>query len=369
MTFSGVHWVIVTGLWWGCAGGAGQRSPVTGNGNEPAAAVDALGEPDPRRLPEKATFNDLVSLANQLDQDDRGESGAGCLLRGPSSSAASWRLEGDVVPAVRPLPQPTEDLDRVLAADAGPVLVLSRWAELGQRPYAMAVALMTDLPLRSADGLSVLVLTNRGLYWRGTEEGELWQGPGGAPWWPPPPELNQRLADQRAVVVATEGGVSLRRLGRVLAALPARLPVSLAVGLAQDMTVPPRPDPPPDRGTGLCPGGLPSLPAEEPVGELAPAALMEVLRPAGETLRDCLVRSPGLHAPRGRVEVALRIDESGKVADACLVTDELGGTPWRSCVLQVLRPLQFPRPLPVGTVDVILPLRLEPRFPRALCEP
>ena len=70
----------------------------------------------------------------------------------------------------------------------------------------------------------------------------------------------------------------------------------------------------------------------------------------------------------GRVEVAMRIGDEGRVTEACLVSDEVGGSQLRDCLIRAARATVFPRPRPAGSVDVSLPLRLQPSYQRALCD-
>ena len=70
----------------------------------------------------------------------------------------------------------------------------------------------------------------------------------------------------------------------------------------------------------------------------------------------------------GLVELTLRVGPDGAVSDACLLSDELGGTTLRDCLIRAAQATRFPRPMPAGSVDLALPLRLRPSYQRTLCE-
>ena len=58
--------------------------------------------------------------------------------------------------------------------------------------------------------------------------------------------------------------------------------------------------------------------------------------------------------------VLFRVGPDGRVAQACIGSDELGDAGVRRCVLDAIRATAFPRPDPSGTVDAALPVVLRP---------
>lgn len=336
---------------------------------EPAADAAPEDPPPggPRALGAPMTFATLVTAANVLDE--RGEVGseADCMLRRPERAEWPWILEAEIAAAVRPLPEPPDDLDARLIDSTSPVLAITRWGQIGSRSYGVAVAAFTNAPPTLDQPATVVIATNRGAYVRLTDRlvsaGRT-----------RPVDLSAlsgeiaNVADEgQMIYVTAEAVVPLERLRSLLAVLPEGSPVALAVALGDEIRVPDPPEPPPDRGTGLCPDGLPEL-AEAEQGELETTLIVGALGPLRAAVQDCMAQAAGTRAAGGLVELTMRIGPEGRVTDACLISDEVGGTELRTCLIRAAQATPFPAPRPTGSVDVRLPLRLQPSYQRALCD-
>jgi len=323
----------------------------------------------PRALLSMASFSKLVEIARRLDESDDTESGARCILRPRTSAGAGYRLEAEIAVAVRPLPDAPEDLDARLRASGEPIRPLTRWGLAGAALDGMLVASFTALPPVRGRAPIVLALTNEGHYLR-RDSG------GGAPAGPVSVDAVRAFLDGLApetvvVFVTAEAGVPVRALERVLATIPPRLPVALAVALPADTTLPPGIGPaerPLGGGTeGLCPDGLPPGPGGRIEGELDPALIRQALAPLDEAGRECVAGSGAAVASGSVLDLAFRIAEDGTVAEACVTNDGPGSVALRRCLLEALRALSFPRPIPGGTVDVEAPLVVQHEIELPLC--
>lgn len=321
-------------------------------------------EEDARALGADATFVDLARAARRLDDRRDQESDRGCLL------ARGWRLEADLAVAVRPLPAPPEDLDARLAADAGPVTVLSRWGAYGDGDpsHVSLTAATTTLPPRR-EPARVWFVTDRGVYVRSTE-GAAGVGPGSVE------DAADALGAPDAVgalFVTAESGVSLARLADVLRAIPDALSgrVGLAVALAEGTRLPEPPATAPPTEDASCPGGLPPLAEDAPIGRLRPEAIVGSLGPLRQAAATCVGAAEGEGAGGGRVALAIRIGPGGLVQEACAVEDATNDPSLRACLARAARTTAFPAPDPPGAVDVQLPLVLAPlpsQRQRPLCD-
>ncbi|MAC26221.1 MAG: hypothetical protein CMH59_07055, partial [Myxococcales bacterium] len=172
------------------------------------------------------------------------------------------------------------------------------------------------------------------------------------------------------LVVSADAGTPLARLRRLLAALPeaASRDVVLAVPLPEDVRLPDAPSPA-DADDLLC--GEEGLPASSgPLGELAPAQLLETLRPFHQEASACFAQASAEAAEGGRLVLHFRVGPDGAVQAACAREDDLGDPALRRCVVSRLSALRFPAPDPPGHVDAALPLVFRPdrsAAPRALC--
>ena len=362
---------LMLSLVMGCSGT--ERPPVeTPAIEESAPSVDAAPEEPPpsgpRAISQPATFGDLVQAASVLDERGEGGSSSECLLSRPSRRGWPWMLDADVASSVRPIPAAPDDLDARLVRTGQPVLVVSRWGQIGVRSYDIALASITSAPPLPGQPSAVLLLTGRGYYLRSTDRrisaGRISPRP-----IPARGSRIEEIEEGSLVFVTAEAGVLLDDLRRLLAALPDNTPVSLCVALEADIRIPDPPEPPVERDTGMCPDGLPPPSEELPAGGLDRTLLVGALGPLRDRARLCLESAAGTRAAGGRVEVMMRIGAEGRVVDACLRTDELGGTEMRHCLIEAARATRFPVPRPAGHVDVSLPLRLMPSYQQAICAP
>ncbi len=323
--------------------------------------------PDPedaRALGPDATFAQLAEAARLLDQRRDQDSTAGCLLR------RGWRLEADLAVAVRPLAVPEADLDARLEADAGPVVVLSRWGAYGQLDAGRVAlsAVTTTLPPR-VEPATVWFVTDRGVWVRNS--GADAARPGPMPWADATAALP---TDVGALFVTAEAGVPLATLAEALSSLPDALSgrVGLAVTLAAGTRLPGAPAAADAADTeGLCPNGLPPLGEGMSEGSLRPDRIVSSLGPLRQGAEICVGATDGPGAAGGRVGLAMRIGPDGQLIEAC-VTEEAAPDPTlRACLLRAARATMFPEPDPPGAVDVALPLVLAPldsQRQRPLCD-
>jgi hypothetical protein len=310
-----------------------------------AAAQPTAARAAVRELDLDASYADLVRLAAQLDGQPAQETG--CLL---VRAAHRLQLSGEVTSALRPLPQPSDDLETALER-AVSVNLLSLYGRHGDVPGAPTfAAFSTAPPTRTA---AALIATDHGYYLRGTSAGA--------------PVLNRQplaavlaaLGTQASATlfVAAEAHVPVGELVQTLDALAARAqPAVLAVNLAPNTALP---EPRPARSDALCPGGLADTDA--PQGELEMAALQAGLISLRERAADCLGQAGAAGAAGGKLELALRIGATGTIEAACVTSDETGDAHLRACLLDLTRKLTFPAPSPRGSVDVQLPLALRAR--------
>jgi hypothetical protein len=375
---------LAVGLVCSACGGTAPKTQPTSRGSDPSGAETTTGgrtgessadsgktEVSPRSLTATARYGDLVASARRLD--DRGQTGsdAGCLLRGTGQTGVPWRLEADVAVAVRPLPDAPTQLPQRLRDAPGPARVLSRWGQYGRAEPDLALVAFTAAPPPQGNKQAVVVfVTQEGLHLRRSNEAvaDAHAGPF------PPSELATHLKALRTseldlLAVTASASTSLSRLRHVLMEIPTDgAPVTLAVPLAKQTRLPERgsqkengsPDPKTE-SAGLCEDGLPAPPDDAPDGELEPQAISDSLRPLREGGRRCLAHANASGAGGGLLRIQLRIAADGTVDTACITSDGIGDSNVRTCVLDVVRDLQFPKPRPEGVVDVELPLRLTPR--------
>lgn len=321
---------------------------------------------DVRSLAPDATFGELLDAARTLDDRRDQESSAGCLLR------PAWRLEADLAVAVRPLPASPDDLDDALEAEPGPVNVLTRWGAFGSGDPAHPSfsAVTSTLPPRREPAL-VWVVTERGVYARSSREAARDVEP------VPVAQLAATIPDPEsigALFVTAESGTPISRVADVLALVPPALAgrVALAVPLAPGTRLPTPPrEAELDARAGLCPNGLPELPADAPSGDLRPDAIVQSLGPLRQGAETCVSSTQGPGALGGRVVLALRIGPDGRVSDACAVEDATNDAVLRECLLRAARATAFPAPEPPGYIDAQLPLTLAPlasQRQRPLCD-
>jgi hypothetical protein len=350
----------------GCSGSDRRVSEPIQTEPEVDAAPSEPPPTGPRVIELPGTYGGLMSAASVLEDRGEGASPQECMLRSPEHRGWPWILEAEISASVRPVPPPPGDLDARLVDSAQPVLVITRWGQIGSRSFDVALAAITSAAPLPDQGSAVLLLTDRGVYLRRTDQ-RVSMGRT-AP--RPLPERGasiEGLEEGTMIYVTAEADVPLTQLRRLLAALPEGASVVFAVALGQEIRVPDPPPLPEDRETGLCPEGLPD-PSEGTVrGELEAPLVIGALGPLRTRARECLETAVATRSPGGRVELMIRIAPDGQVSDACLGSDELGGTELRNCLIEAALATRFPVPRPQGFVDVQLPLRLQPSSQRPLC--
>jgi hypothetical protein len=321
-----------------------------------------------RRLPESATYGDLVALARSLEDRGASDSEAGCLLG--AGTSGGWVLAADLAPAVRPLPEPPQDHAEFLRAERGPVRVLTRWGGAGPRSAALAVATITSAvpPAPGSEG-AVVFLVPEGALLRST----IGPAPPRAGAGPAPPEAPVPIAALGAalaalglpaprapIVVAAEARTRLADVRAALRAVEATgAQVQLGVALPPGTALPADPVVAPDAAArGLCPNGLRDLPPDAAEGDIDVRALRAALGALSGTASRCLGTAGPAGSGGGRFELAVRLAPEGRVAEACATLDSAGDPALRACVLEAVRGLDLPRPSPAGFVDLAFPLVL-----------
>jgi hypothetical protein len=326
------------------------QAPAAAPANEPTEPDTSGPVADlssPRSLPPEADYADLVRAAGLLDGQDQAPEEP-CLL---ARHASEHTLAAEIAAAVRPLPQPTGDLDSQLARVSS-AHVLTPYGAYGTANDALTLASFTRFA--PAPQALVLTVTDQGVSARGAGRSDASAGPAALA-----ETLNTLGALEGVLVfVAAEAQVQVTRLHDVLAALSERgAAVALAVALPEGTRLPTPPTPPASRALP-CPEGLPET--QEPEGELSRDALLSGLSPLREGALACLLRGGAASAAGGTLTTALRVDAQGAVSHACLVQSEFSDTAVTGCVLDLARSLHFAPPQPPGVVTVELPLALRP---------
>ena len=162
------------------------------------------------------------------------------------------------------------------------------------------------------------------------------------------------------MLVSADAQVPVDVLRDVLSAIArTRVPIALATPLPPDTRMPEASDASPPEA-GLCPDGLPALPADSASGELPVEALLAGLGPLRERGGACLGYGGPAATEGGRVELHFRVGPDGAVRDACVRQDDIGDAAVRDCLLAAARELIFATPEPRGMVDAAIPLALTP---------
>lgn len=326
------------------------RRPEHDRDREPAPAAPRSD----RDLAAGATFADLATAARRQDERRDSDAEAACLVR---ASGDRYRLEADLAVAVRPLPVPPDDLDARMQRERGPVRVLARFGAYGGDPAADTALVAINTTLPPARGIALaIVLTDRGAYARRSDQAG---GEGDAsrvdwvieraPW-----------SEVDLVAVTAEAGVPVRAVVELMERIPATMAgrVTLAVVLEEGTRLPDAPVIQGGERAELCPGGLPELAEDAPLGDLAPERIRGALDPLRSAAELCVGTSTGPGAAGGRVSLAVRIGPDGRVTDACAMEDSTGDAELRACLARAARGLAFDPP--GGVLDFALPLVLEP---------
>lgn len=348
----------------GCAAGsstpASSPRPTEPQAPSPGAPAQTSPPPvapaarDPRRFAASDGFGALVASVEALTEAGAGDAAAGCLI---ARARHDFRLEADLLPAARPLPEPADDLATLLRSSYGPARVLSHWGIRGASDASLAlVGFTTTSPTAARAPVAAIVLTRQGVFLRyGEREATAQDGP------LPVDALGARLTavPAHALYVTAERGVSIEALHALLATLPFDRPVALAVALAPGTRIPDEPAPNPALDPS-CRGGLPRLPRRTRIGDLPADAAAAALAPLREEGARCLAAARGPALAGGKLVLALRVDALGHVEQACVLESTLADPSLARCVVESARAVAFPAPVPSGVVDLHVPLELAP---------
>jgi hypothetical protein len=350
-----------------CGGAQETVKPITSQSAKPATekAPKAPAEEmpaDSRVLAAYATFGDVVTAANNLDQRLLSHSDKKCLLRRPALLQEPWNLDADLAVAVRPLPSTPDDLDKRLEGHPGKVHVMTLWGRVGDDTNAIVLVAFTTTSPQSARLPAVaLFLTDRGITVRQSDEAS---EPNAAPLQLAdvgPFLANLASKKEFALYVTANANISLRALYDLLSVLPyPQREVALTVALAPETRLPKPFIPSAKEADIWCPQGLPEPPEEAPQGDIPQIEIMTAMGSMRDKARQCLSVAEGSGAAGGRVVIAMRVDENGNVSKQCLVEDAIQDLALGKCLLSTVGELRFPPPSPKGFVDIHLPLKLSP---------
>jgi hypothetical protein len=345
------YWLAVSLL--GCATPKPESLHPQPSAAKPALPVAAVLTPvpsepaDPRKLPAHATFADLVDAARAIDTAGDGRSDAGCLLRGSDAI----RLEADLLPGARPLPDVSADLSTAVEQQAGAVSVLSAWGNVKGEPGLILLAFTTTSPAAIKLPVVALFMTHRGVFVRSADP--IVRAQPKAMTASAAATLVTQLSGSAAIYVSAERDTTLTALVELLRAIPDRLEVGLAVALPKDTRLPP---PAAANIDLLCPDGLPTPMRGEREGELDAQAAREAIAPLREAALSCALATGGRALLGGRLVLGLRIGDNGKPQQLCFVSDAIAEPQLRRCLVSAARDLSLPVPHPAGFVDLNVPL-------------
>jgi hypothetical protein len=324
-----------------------------------AAGAPQLAPPDPRALPERATFGELVQVAQAVDSAGEAHSTSGCMLR----ISKPARLEADLAVAARPLPPAPEQCEAAVADSVGAIPVISAWGNRpGESDDGVLVAFTTTTPKAVKNPAIGMFITTDGVLLRAADPGIR-----AKPESMTPDQAGVLLSSVEgpATVYATaDRDLPLTQLLEAVELVPSRFEVALAVALPKGTKLPAL-TPPADRGGDLCPDGLPPPAASDREGELSGAAAQSSIGPLREHALACALNTGGRALLGGRLVLALRIATNGRAREACFVKDEIGEPLLRRCLVSAARDLTFPAPNPAGFADLQVPLQLELEGPAA----
>ncbi len=313
-----------------------------------ASERGVAGAPPSRSLREDARFSDIVMSISALEP--KGDPGDHCLL---GRAGDGYRLGADLASALYPLPAAPDELDEALKG-AARARLLSRWGQYGTpHPGAIALAGLTEAP--PTPKAIAVILTDRGGYVRATDDAIAALGPLSDEALLRALSAQSALDAHTSVYVTAEASVPLARLHSALAGLDDALgPAVLAIALSPSTPIP---EPVSARARpALCPAGLPESAAAQ--GALDLTAVRAALGPLTEKASACLERADARGAAGGRVEVALRVGDDGRITQACVQSNSTDDAALATCVLEATRALALPAPRPTGEVDLLLPLVL-----------
>lgn len=307
---------------------------------------------DLRRLPDHATFGQLVHVVAQLDEAGHGHSAAECLLR----DEHGLRLEADLAPAARPLPTPPAHTTFDDAAQPGSgVSVITTWGNVtGAADDTMLLAFTTISPRAAALPGIALFVTAKGVIVRAPASAKLAKtGPLSAD------EAGAQLAalqETATVYVTADRDIEARNVFQLLKLVPNRFEVALAVALPRGTRLPSSPH---DTAEGICSDGLPLAAAHSMPGELSPSAAQLAVAPLRESALGCALQAGGRAFLGGRLALMLRVGKDGHVHEACFSRDDIHEPLLRRCVISTVKELTFPEPTPGDFADLQVPLQVD----------
>ncbi len=340
---------VVGGLLVSACGPSGEAPPeerrerardTSGDEDRPAQDDPPPPARTARDLEIDATFLDLVLAARRQDDLRDQDSDRGCLVR-----SSPLRLEADLAAAVRPLPEPPPSLTSRLESR---VVVLTRYGAIGEPTAPLGLVAFTTTRPAAGAVAQVLVVTPRALFLGRTDRARF------------DAIDRSRLAglDDGAsqLFVTASAGMPVAELVAILGALPA-MPgrIALAVALPEDTRLP-APAAPTAETAPIC--ALSPQP-EDALGELPIEALRQGVAPLVDRARLCAGTTDGPGALGGRVTIAMRVDATGRVSEACVTEDGTNDGILRACLVAGARELVFPAPTG-GALDVALPFVIAP---------
>ncbi|MCS6857093.1 MAG: hypothetical protein NZM37_05230 [Sandaracinaceae bacterium] len=345
------QWLWVLFLCLACGGGKPKGQEVGALGVQ---AKEKEAQEDPRLLLMDMPYRELVRRIEGLDAKGLGSSEAACLFR-----RNPLRLEADLAPALRGLPDPPSGLKERFEQGFGVrAALLTRYGLVGDPQAELVFVALTTVAPGAKEVLLVWV-EGEGI-WLGSSRSERFERRTLA-------QLSA-LPSEHPVFLAASGETPVFSLLSVLERLPP-LPgkIGLATLLPQGVRLPPpfeeaRPELPLCRTDEMAEGDFP--------GDFEDQGLLrQALRPLLEGARDCLGNTPGPGAQGGRLGLFLRISPRGEVEAACVYEDEQDDPFLRACIVRQAKRLLFPPPKG-GAALLQIPLRLEPGIPhrqRAFC--
>ncbi|MET0384960.1 MAG: hypothetical protein ABW321_03325 [Polyangiales bacterium] len=329
----------------------------------PAREPPHATPPDPRDLPDQATFGDLVQSARHLDDTSNGHSTAGCLLR----TRERLRLEADLSPGARPLPPvPERAIEGEPQQPSGGIGVMTTWGTIaGESSDPILLAFTTtSLGAFKLPAIGVFA-TSAGVVIRAADRSLRTEHPLSAE------DAGTWLARSNSagtVYLTADRNVPVRTALAVARFIPNRFEVALAVTLPSATRLPRASG---DNNEGLCADGLPAPAPTEAEGELTAAMAQSAVAPLRDAALKCALQAGGRALLGGKLVLALRVDANGKTRETCFPQDAIREPLLRRCLLGAVRDLSLPRPSPSGFADLHVPLQIEltgPAPQRASCD-
>jgi hypothetical protein len=265
---------------------------------------------------------------------------------------AQERLELGVslVSAVNPRPDPPADLLRRIAREEDGLTLFTLYGHFGDEGIPLTSITRHAPPLGPLIGV---YLTRSGAHVAAPRRET--EGPFGLD------ELEDALtragiSASHLVAVVPSADTPVEAVASVLALIDDRgAEATLAIPLPEGTRL--RSAAPEPSRAGMC-GELAAAPVPE--GDLAMSAVRTALADLAADVRACRARASSYEAARGgALGLFLRVGTHGRVIEACMDEDTVGDAALRACVLEHAHGLVFDAPVPAGTVDLRVPLRIE----------